>query len=131
MIRTFIIDEHPLVREGLKQIFSESYEMVVADEGGYEMDTLRKIDENQCDVVIMDTYFSGIPVLDFLKDIKKIKPKLPVLVLNMRSDKDTGLRFLRAGASGSNALYDIRLEFIRIPHDAFYELIMSVLEDNL
>ncbi len=100
MIRTFIIDEHPLVREGLKQILSESLDMVVADEGGYGRDTLEKIDKNQYDVVILDTYFSGIPVLTFIKDIKNIKPKLPVLVLNMRSEKDTGLRFLRAGASG-------------------------------
>ena len=100
MIRTFIIDDHPLVREGLKQILSESSEMEVADEGGYGKETLRKIGKNQYDVVILDTYFSGVPVLDFLKDIKNIKPKLPVLVLNMRSEKDTGLRFLRAGASG-------------------------------
>lgn len=100
MIKTFIIDDHPLVREGLKQIISESLDMVVANEGGYETDTLRKISENQYDVVLMDTYFSGVPVLEFLKDIKNIRPKLPVLVLNMRSEKDTGLRFLRAGASG-------------------------------
>ena len=100
MIRTFIIDDHPLVREGLKQIFSESLDMMVADEGGYGKDTLRKIDKNQYDVVIMDTYFSGVPVMAFLKNIKNIKPNLPVLVLNMRSEKDTGLRYLRAGASG-------------------------------
>ena len=74
--------------------------MVVTDEGGYGRDTLEKIDKNQYDVVILDTYFSGIPVLTFIKDIKNIKPKLPVLVLNMRSEKDTGLRYLRAGASG-------------------------------
>ncbi|MFC2166758.1 response regulator [Acidobacteriota bacterium] len=100
MIRTFIIDDHPLVREGLKQILSESNEMVVADEGGYGRDTLNKIDKNQYDVVILDTYLGGISAMDFLKDIKNIKPKLPVLVLNMRSEKDNGLRFLRAGASG-------------------------------
>ncbi len=100
MIRTFIIDDHPLVREGIKQILSESNEMLVADEGGYKIDTLRKIDKNQYDVVILDTYFSGSSALDFLKDIKNIKPKLPVLVFNMRSEKDTGIRFLRAGTSG-------------------------------
>ena len=93
MIRTFIIDEHPLVREGLKQILSESKEIVVTDEGGYRMDTLKKIDKNQYDVVILDTYFSGISTLNFLEDIKKIKPKLPVLVFNMRSEKDTGFVF--------------------------------------
>ena len=100
MIRTFIIDDHPLVREGLKQILSESSEMKVADEGGYGRDTLNKIDKNQYNVIILDTYFSGIPVVDFIKDIKNIKPDLPVLVLNMRSEKDNGLRFLREGASG-------------------------------
>ncbi len=100
MIRTFIIDDHPLVREGLKQILSESTEMVIADEGGYGSDTLEKIGKNQYDVVLLDTYFSGGPELTFIKDIKNIKPKLPVLVLNMRSEKDNGLRFLRAGASG-------------------------------
>jgi len=100
MIRTFIIDDHPLFREGLKKILSESSEMLVADEGGYGGDTLKKIDKNQYDVVLLDTYFAGIPELNFLKDIKNIKPELPVLVLNTRSEKDNGLRFLRAGASG-------------------------------
>ncbi len=100
MIRTFIIDDHHLVREGLKQFLSESNEIVVADEGGFGRETLKKIDKNQYDVVILDTYFSGVPVMDFLKDIKNIKPKLPVLILNMRSEKDNGFRFLRAGASG-------------------------------
>ena len=74
--------------------------MLVADEGGYGGDTLKKIDKNQYDVVLLDTYFAGIPELNFLKDIKNIKPELPVLVLNTRSEKDNGLRFLRAGASG-------------------------------
>ncbi|MCJ7582366.1 MAG: response regulator transcription factor, partial [Candidatus Aminicenantes bacterium] len=100
MIRTFIIDDHPLVREGLKQILSESSEMVVAGEGGFGRNTLNKINRNKHDVIILDAYFSGIPVLDFLKEIKSSKPDLPVLVLNMKSEKDNGLRFLRAGASG-------------------------------
>ena len=100
MIKTFIIDEHPLIRQGLKQILSEASDVVVAGEGGYGRDTLRKLSKDHYDVVVLDTYFSGVPGLDFLRDLKTIKPKLPVLVLNMRSGKDTGIRYLKAGASG-------------------------------
>ena len=100
MIKTFIIDDFPLVREGLKHILSDSSEIEVVGSGGYGKDTLEKIENNEYDVIILDAYFAVVPVLDLLINIKKLKPNLPVLVLNMRSEKDPGLRFLRAGALG-------------------------------
>ena len=101
MIRTFIIDDHPLVREGLRQILHRPItEMVVAGEGGYSEETLRKIGKNHYDIVLLVAYFSGIAGSEFLNDLRNIKPDLPVLVLDMMSGKDYGFHFLKAGAFG-------------------------------
>ena len=101
MIKAFIVDDHPLVREGLRQILHRPLaDMVITGEGGYGKDTLKKIAKNSYDLIILVTYLSGMAELDYLKDIKKIKPKIPVLVLDMMSRKNHGFHFLKAGASG-------------------------------
>lgn len=101
MKKIFIIDDHPLVRKGLRQILHRPIaEMVVAGGGGYGRDTLKKIGENPYDVVLLVVYSSGISGLDFLKNLINIKPNLSVLVLDMRTRKNHGFSFLKAGASG-------------------------------
>ena len=70
------------------------------DESDYGEEALRKVKKNLFDVVILHSYSSGKRGLDFLKKLKGIKPGLPVLILNMRTEEDYGLRYLKAGASG-------------------------------
>jgi len=100
MIKVFVIGDHPIFREGLKQILCETSDIAVKDEASFREEALKKVSKNLFDVVILHTYFSGKWGLDFLKKLKTIKPKLPVLILNMRAEEDYGLRYLKSGASG-------------------------------
>ncbi len=100
MIRVLIADDHAVVRSGLKQILSETRDLVVAGEAanGYEvLDSTRK---NQWDVVVLDISMPGRNGLEVLKDLKRIRPDLPVLVLSIHAEDQYALRVLRAGASG-------------------------------
>ena len=100
MIKILVADDHAIVREGLKQIFSEISEMVISDEADNAQEVLNKILKNDYDMVLLDISMPGRSGLDILKDIKSIKPKLPVLILSMHPEEQYAVRVLKSGASG-------------------------------
>jgi len=100
MIKILIADDHAIVREGLKQIISETSDMTVADEAIDGHEVLNKALRNDYDVVVLDITMPGINGLDVLKQIKAQKPKLPILVLSVHPEEQYAVRVLRAGASG-------------------------------
>jgi len=99
-VRILIADDHPVVREGLRQILLESLDLAVIDEAGTGQEVLRKIGGNDYDVVLLDISMPGASALDVLKQLKIMRPKMPVLVLSIHPEEQYGLRVLRAGASG-------------------------------
>ncbi len=100
MIKILIADDHAIVREGLKQIISETPDMSIADEAIDGHEVLNKALRNDYDVVVLDITMPGINGLDVLKQIKAQKPKLPILVLSVHPEEQYAVRVLRAGASG-------------------------------
>ena len=100
MIKILIADDHTIVREGLKQIISETPDMIVADEAIDGHEVLNKALKNDYDVVVLDITMPGINGLDVLKQLKNQKPKLPILVLSVHPEEQYAVRVLRAGASG-------------------------------
>jgi DNA-binding NarL/FixJ family response regulator len=100
MIRVLIADDHPVVRQGLKQILGEVREMVVAGEAINGQEVLDKVRAETWDVVVLDISMPDHSGLDILKQLKSERPKLPVLVLSMYSEDQYALRVLKAGASG-------------------------------
>jgi len=100
MIRILIADDHTIVREGLKQIVSETPDMMVADEAITGHEVLDKALKNDYDVVVLDITMPGISGLDVLKQMKKQKPKLSILVLTMHPEEQYAVRALKSGASG-------------------------------
>jgi two-component system invasion response regulator UvrY len=100
MLRFIIADDHPVVLKGLKEILSESFDKVILDETttGYEL--LRKVQNNQYDLVLLDISLPDINGLEVLKEIKKKKPKLPVLIISMYLEDQYALRAMKAGAQG-------------------------------
>lgn len=100
MIKILIADDHAIVREGLKQIVAEEAGMKVTGEAKDAFELLDLIGINDFDVVVLDINMPGRSGLEALKDLKKIKPDLPVLILSMFSEDQYGLRALKAGASG-------------------------------
>lgn len=100
MIKILIADDHAIVREGLKQILSESADLVVADEASTGQEVLEKINKKDLDLVILDIAMPGRGGLDILKEIKTQKPKLPVLMLSMYPEEQYAVRVLKSGAAG-------------------------------
>jgi len=100
MIRVLIADDHAIVREGLKQILAETPDMVVTGEASDGAEALKKVRENEYDVVVLDITMPGRSGLDVLKDLKAQRPELPVIVLSVHPENQYAVRVLRAGAAG-------------------------------
>jgi DNA-binding NarL/FixJ family response regulator len=100
MINVVVIDDHPVVREGLKRIISASPGMRVTGEAADGGEAMRVIKENPCDVVVLDIVLPKKSGLEILKQIKSDSPSLPVLVLSMQAEDQYATRLLRAGAAG-------------------------------
>jgi two-component system invasion response regulator UvrY len=100
MIKILIADDHAIVREGLKQILSESPDLVVVAEASTGQEVLEKIGKNDLDLVVLDIAMPGRGGLDILKDIKSQRPRLSVLMLSMYPEEQYAVRVLKSGASG-------------------------------
>jgi two-component system invasion response regulator UvrY len=100
MIKILIADDHAIVREGLKQILSESPDLVVVAEASTGQEVLEKIGKNDLDLVVLDIAMPGRGGLDILKEIKSQRPRLSVLMLSMYPEEQYAVRVLKSGASG-------------------------------
>jgi DNA-binding NarL/FixJ family response regulator len=100
MIRVLVVDDHPIVREGLKQILSDTEDILVVDEADSGQAVLTSAARSNFDVVLLDISMPGRDGLEVLRELKQQKPKLPVLILSMYPEEHYAVRVLRAGASG-------------------------------
>jgi two-component system invasion response regulator UvrY len=100
MIKILIADDYAIVREGLKQIIAAIPNMNVADEACNGREAFEKVWEKKYDVVILDVSMQSRGGLEVLKQIKRVRPQLPVLILNMHTEAQYAVRALRAGAAG-------------------------------
>lgn len=100
MLKILIADDHVIIREGLKKIIDDSFDMKVVDEASNGQEVFDKVRENDYDGVVLDISMPGKSGLEILKDIKAEKPELPVLVLSMYPEEQYAVRVLKAGASG-------------------------------
>ena len=100
MIKLLIVDDHPMVRDGLKCLLGDSGHPILADEASNGQEALNKVWENDYHLVLLDISMPGRDGLDVLKQIKSIKPDLPILVLSILPEDLYELRALKAGASG-------------------------------
>lgn len=100
MINVLIADDHAIVRQGLKQIFSDVPEMRVAGEAADGHEALRKLRTEAYDVLVLDLTMPGPGGIDILKTLQQERPGLPALILSMHAEDQYAVRMLRAGASG-------------------------------
>ncbi|WP_227816956.1 response regulator [Nitrogeniibacter aestuarii] len=99
-IRVMIADDHAIVRQGLRQILSDTEDMEVAGEACNGVEALHLSREGEWDVVLMDVSMPDRNGIDALKLIKKEHPRLPVLILSMYPEDQYAIRALKAGAAG-------------------------------
>jgi two-component system invasion response regulator UvrY len=100
MIKVVVVDDHAVVREGLKRIISENPGMTVTAEAGNGNEALNLVGNTPCDVVVLDISMPDKNGLDVLKQLHAESPRLPVLVLSMHAEDQYAVRVLRAGAAG-------------------------------
>jgi DNA-binding NarL/FixJ family response regulator len=95
-----IVDDHAVVRAGLKQILADAFAGAEIDEAGNADEALGKVLKKEYSLVILDISMPGRSGLEVLRDLKYQKPNMPVLVLSVHPEDQMGIRLLKAGASG-------------------------------
>jgi DNA-binding NarL/FixJ family response regulator len=100
MIKVLIADDHNLVRKGLKRILLDTEWIASVDEARDGKEAVIKVSNIDYDVVLLDISFPGRSGIDTLKQLRCLKPKLPVLILSMHPEEQYAVRSIRAGASG-------------------------------
>jgi DNA-binding NarL/FixJ family response regulator len=98
--RVLIVDDHPLLREGLGKVINQQADLVVCGEAGDASGGLAAVAKCRPDVVIVDISLAEGSGLDLIKDLHARQPRLPVLVLSMHDENLYAERALGAGASG-------------------------------
>lgn len=98
--RILIADDHPILRRGLQEILVHELEGAICGEAGNAQQVLSEAQSQDWDLVILDLTMPGRSGLDVLRDLKALRPSLPVLILSMHPEEQLGKRMLRAGASG-------------------------------
>lgn len=99
-MKILIADDHPLVRQGLKQLLAAEPDMTVVGEAKNAEETLELARSLEWDVLILDYSMPGGNGLVVLKEIKRSYPRRPVLVLSMHPEDSIAISVLRAGAAG-------------------------------
>jgi two-component system, NarL family, invasion response regulator UvrY len=99
-MKFLLIDDHKIIRDGLKQILLMHFPTAAFDECSGAEEVMDKVNHTTYDVVICDLSMPGRSGLDVVKQLKAISPHLPVLILSMHPEEHYALRALKAGAWG-------------------------------
>ena len=100
MIKILVADDHPIVRQGLKQTIADTTDMMVAGEASNGQEVLDLVRNNDYDVVLLDISMPVISGVEALKQLQSVKPGLPVLILSVYPEEQYALRVLKSGAAG-------------------------------
>lgn len=100
MFRILTVDDHDIVREGIKGIFGESSDVAEFGEARSQAEALKLVGAQEWDVVVLDISLGSRSGLEVLKEIKRVRPNLPVLMLSMHAEQQYAIRAFKAGASG-------------------------------
>jgi two-component system invasion response regulator UvrY len=98
--RIFIVDDHPLIREGLKKILADERRFSIVGESPTGAGIAVQLGERRCDVLILDISLPDKGGLEVLGEIKKARPGTRVLVLSMHPEEGFAVRALENGADG-------------------------------
>ena len=98
--RIFLVDDHAMFREGLRQLIDREPDFVVSGDAADFEEALKGISAAPPDLVITDISLSGTSGIDLIKTLKSRHPELPVLVVSMHEETLYAERALRAGAMG-------------------------------
>jgi len=99
-VRLFIIDDYPIVRQGLTQLVAQEPGFMICGQSAEGEQALKSIHQVKPDLVILDIALRGVNGLELIRQIKSAHPQVRILVLSMLDESLYAERALRAGASG-------------------------------
>ena len=100
MTRVLLVDDHAVVRQGLKQVLAEALPDATFGDAASAEETLGMVRTANWDIVVLDISLPGKSGIEALKELRKAHPRLPVLVLSMHPEEQFAVRALKAGAAG-------------------------------
>ena len=100
MISVLVVDDHALIRKGMKQILDDTSDIRVTGEAETGMQAIKMVRDTKYDMVLLDITLPDKYGIDVLKQIKLLCPSMPVLILSMHPDEQYALRSIKAGAAG-------------------------------
>jgi DNA-binding NarL/FixJ family response regulator len=114
MKKVLIIDDHDVVRDGVRRILGEQQSGAFRfGEASNVADALRMVQEEHWDAAIIDLSLGGQSGLELLREIKQLRPRLPVLILSMYSEEQYARRAFKAGAAGYLTKDSPRAELVK------------------
>ncbi|WP_394780764.1 response regulator [Undibacterium sp.] len=99
-IKLLIVDDHAVVREGLKQIIGGTTDVILAGEAETGLEAIKAVRHLDCDVILLDISLPDRNGIEVLKQIKKEAPAIAVLMFSIHSEEQYAIRSHKAGASG-------------------------------
>lgn len=100
MIKVIIVDDHPIIREGIKQITAKTNDIIVIDEASNRTELKKILREKKFDVILLDISLPGQNGIEILKEIKENFPDTKVLILSIHTEMEYIRRCFMLGASG-------------------------------
>ena len=98
MLRILTIDDHEVVRRGIKEMFTE--ESATFGEARSGAEALALVRKQHWDIAVLDISLGGRSGLEVLTEIKQLRPRMPVLILSMHAEEQYAVRAFKTGASG-------------------------------
>ena len=99
-MRILLVDDHTVVRRGLKQILADEFKQAAFGEAGSAQQALDLVGKEHWDIVVLDITMPGRSGLDVMREIRNSRPRLPVLVLSIHPENQFAVRVLTLGAAG-------------------------------
>jgi DNA-binding NarL/FixJ family response regulator len=99
-MKVLIADDHAVFRRGLRETLADTFSRVTFGEARTALETLEHVRRQDWDVVILDISMPGKSGLDILDDLKRLRPRLPILLLSMHPEQQFARRALKSGAAG-------------------------------
>lgn len=99
-MRILLVDDHAVVRCGLRQFLANTEDLEIAGEAASGMEALAQVNQGRWDLVLLDMSLPDLNGMEVLQRIKRSHPELPVLVFSMFAEAEFALPCIDAGASG-------------------------------
>jgi DNA-binding NarL/FixJ family response regulator len=113
MRKILIVDDHEVVRDGVKKILDEQPGTTAYGEASAAQEALKLVREQDWDVLVLDLSLGDRSGLEVLKEVKQMRPHLPILILSMHAEEQYARRAFKAGATGYITKYSPRAELVK------------------